>query len=240
MTCRVTAPSQSTIVPFLPLCGLGEKNKPPPFVGKNPNLCRLRRVTTSLVLRRRVSTPSCSPPPVLPHFIPSPSSSSTLASPVFIFRSHFLAVPPASPSRRLTAQVRSSKGRISGARWPTNLAGAGLRSATRSHKATRPLTRPGQTSKSSAEDSSPRTVRLQFAGSAAQASLDVRSPATWGSGPKGLFVSDYGAREKRSPLSGMDSDLEAFSHNPAGGSFAALPGRTAAKTNYLNPRFLSY
>jgi hypothetical protein len=38
----------------------------------------------------------------------------------------------------------------------------------------------------------------------------------------------------------MDSDLEAFSHNPADGSFAALPGRTAAKTNYLNPRFLSY
>ncbi|KAF2415400.1 hypothetical protein EJ08DRAFT_601115, partial [Tothia fuscella] len=43
-----------------------------------------------------------------------------------------------------------------------------------------------------------------------------------------------------SPRSGMDSDLEAFSHNPADGSFAALPGRTAAKTNYLKPRFLSY
>ena len=38
----------------------------------------------------------------------------------------------------------------------------------------------------------------------------------------------------------MDSDLEAFSHYPADGSFAALPGRTAAKTNYLNRRFLSY
>ena len=38
----------------------------------------------------------------------------------------------------------------------------------------------------------------------------------------------------------MDSDLEAFSHYPADGSFAALPGQTAAKTNYLNPRFLSY
>uniref|UniRef100_M4D100 Uncharacterized protein n=1 Tax=Brassica campestris TaxID=3711 RepID=M4D100_BRACM len=43
-----------------------------------------------------------------------------------------------------------------------------------------------------------------------------------------------------SPLSGMDSDLEAFSHYPADGSFAALPGQTAAKTNYLNQRFLSY
>ncbi|KAF2240169.1 hypothetical protein BU26DRAFT_443545, partial [Trematosphaeria pertusa] len=43
----------------------------------------------------------------------------------------------------------------------------------------------------------------------------------------------------KSPLSGMDSDLEAFSHNPADGSFAAMPRQTAAKTNYLNPRFLS-
>ncbi len=38
----------------------------------------------------------------------------------------------------------------------------------------------------------------------------------------------------------MDSDLEAFSHYPADGSVAALPGRTAAKTNYLNQLFLSY
>ncbi|KAF1343648.1 hypothetical protein EJ07DRAFT_148244, partial [Lizonia empirigonia] len=38
---------------------------------------------------------------------------------------------------------------------------------------------------------------------------------------------------RKSPRSGMDSDLEAFSHNPADGSFAAMPGQTAAKTNYL-------
>ncbi|TVY22086.1 hypothetical protein LHYA1_G009236 [Lachnellula hyalina] len=44
---------------------------------------------------------------------------------------------------------------------------------------------------------------------------------------------------RKSPLSGMDSDLEAFSHYPADGSFAALPCQTAAKTNYLNQRFLS-
>ena len=40
--------------------------------------------------------------------------------------------------------------------------------------------------------------------------------------------------------SGTDSDLEAFSHNLADGSVAAMPRRTAAKTNYLNQRFLSY
>ncbi|KAF2702391.1 hypothetical protein K504DRAFT_394450, partial [Pleomassaria siparia CBS 279.74] len=45
---------------------------------------------------------------------------------------------------------------------------------------------------------------------------------------------------RNSPLSGMDSDLEAFSYNLADGSFAAMPSQTAAKTNYLNPRFLSY
>src|ERR1700744_5047673 len=44
----------------------------------------------------------------------------------------------------------------------------------------------------------------------------------------------------KSPRSGTDSDLEAFSHYPADGSVAALPGQTAAKTNYLNQRFLSY
>jgi hypothetical protein len=38
----------------------------------------------------------------------------------------------------------------------------------------------------------------------------------------------------------MDSDLEAFSHNPTDDSFAALPARVAANTNYPNQRFLSY
>ena len=41
-------------------------------------------------------------------------------------------------------------------------------------------------------------------------------------------------------VSSTDSDLEAFSHNPADDSFAALPDRTAANTKYLNERFLSY
>ena len=41
-------------------------------------------------------------------------------------------------------------------------------------------------------------------------------------------------------VSGTDSDLEAFSHNPADDSFAPLPARTGANTKYLNERFLSY
>jgi hypothetical protein len=36
------------------------------------------------------------------------------------------------------------------------------------------------------------------------------------------------ASEHSSPISDMDSDLEAFSHYPADGSFAALPCQTDA------------
>ena len=49
-----------------------------------------------------------------------------------------------------------------------------------------------------------------------------------------------GGRRAQASHASLDSDLEAFSHNPADGSFAAMPGQTAAKTNYLKPRFLSY
>ena len=40
--------------------------------------------------------------------------------------------------------------------------------------------------------------------------------------------------------SSTDSDLEAFSHNPADGSFAPLAAQPRANTNYPNQRFLSY
>ncbi|KAK8955308.1 hypothetical protein KSP40_PGU002636 [Platanthera guangdongensis] len=38
----------------------------------------------------------------------------------------------------------------------------------------------------------------------------------------------------------LDSDLEAFSHNPTHGSFARLAFQLSAMTNCLNQRFLSY
>jgi hypothetical protein len=41
-------------------------------------------------------------------------------------------------------------------------------------------------------------------------------------------------------LFSMDSDLEAFSHNPTDGSFTALAGQLTVFTNYLKQRFLSY
>ncbi|KAK4383877.1 hypothetical protein Sango_3111200 [Sesamum angolense] len=45
-----------------------------------------------------------------------------------------------------------------------------------------------------------------------------------------------GVRVASSP----DSDLEAFSHNPAHGSFAPLAFQPSAMTNCANQRFLSY
>ncbi|KAJ5953708.1 hypothetical protein N7454_000604 [Penicillium verhagenii] len=99
--------------------------------------------------------------------------------------------------------------------------------------------KPTNLAKSSAEDLSPREVTLQSAsqlpgflpGSRRQPA-EVRGPEAYS-----YPTTTCGAK---SPRSGTDSDLEAFSHNPADGSVAALPGQTAAKTNYLNQRFLSY
>ena len=47
-------------------------------------------------------------------------------------------------------------------------------------------------------------------------------------------------RSTHSVFSSMDSDLEAFSHYPADGSFAPLAFQPGANTNYLNEGFLSY
>jgi hypothetical protein len=47
-----------------------------------------------------------------------------------------------------------------------------------------------------------------------------------------------GGRRRR--VSSLDSDLEAFSHNPAHGSFAPLAFQPSAMTNCVNQRFLSY
>jgi hypothetical protein len=41
-------------------------------------------------------------------------------------------------------------------------------------------------------------------------------------------------------VSSVDSDLEAFSHNPTDDSFTSLSVQTNVKTKYLNQWFLSY
>ena len=120
----------------------------------------------------------------------------------------------------------------------------GLISADRNNKATLLLTIPRCTSKSYTNDLSSRKMTLQSAGKHPRPFRQEhrRQPAMVQRRHKdALFVSIYYcARQKKSPRSSMDSDLEAFSHNPTDGSFAAMPDQTAAKTNYPNELFLSY
>jgi hypothetical protein len=47
-------------------------------------------------------------------------------------------------------------------------------------------------------------------------------------------------KSNRSPISSMDSGLEAFSRNPTHGSFSAWTFPSTEWTNYVNQRFLSY
>ncbi|KAK8955549.1 hypothetical protein KSP40_PGU022039 [Platanthera guangdongensis] len=51
----------------------------------------------------------------------------------------------------------------------------------------------------------------------------------------------HGTNERlRRRIFSVDSDLEAFSHNPTHGSFAPLAFQPSAMTNCVNQRFLSY
>jgi hypothetical protein len=68
---------------------------------------------------------------------------------------------------------------------------------------------------------------------------EYRDPPTMVYEPK-LYLNSTKIRGTNIIVSSTDSGLEAFSHNPTRGSFAALPDRTAANTNYANQRFLSY
>lgn len=112
----------------------------------------------------------------------------------------------------------------------------------RSSKATLPLTIPRPIFKSSAKDSSPRSCEIAMQSARGGNSATAGGLSTHASGgARGPPTSSrVTSGEVESAASSMDSDLEAFSHNPADGSFAAMPCRTAAKTNYLNQRFLSY
>jgi hypothetical protein len=59
-------------------------------------------------------------------------------------------------------------------------------------------------------------------------------------GPKAILTHENRKEEHRSPISSMDSGLEAFSRNPTHGSFSAWTFPSTEWTNYVNQRFLSY
>ena len=114
-------------------------------------------------------------------------------------------------------------------------------SVDRGSKATLPLTIPRRVFKSSAKDSARRPSGIALHGG---------RPRPLRRGGCACDTSPWGPR---SPTAGretdgglgrrftsLDSDLEAFSHNPAHGSFAPLAFQPSAMTNCVNQRFLSY
>ena len=115
----------------------------------------------------------------------------------------------------------------------------GLTSADRSNKATLLLTVPRPDS-SRLQRIHPRTYH-DCNSRTNQPDISVRpiKPTSFGSRAK-LYSNTSNTRGTNIVVSSMDSDLEAFSHNPADDSFAPLPDRTGANTKYLNERFLSY
>lgn len=84
-------------------------------------------------------------------------------------------------------------------------------------------------------------LELRFKGAPATGLLRGPGPSTWARGslaaPTVGREAD-GGRGRR--FFSLDSDLEAFSHNPTHGGFAPLAFQPSAMTNCVNQRFLSY
>ena len=113
-------------------------------------------------------------------------------------------------------------------------------SVDRGSKATLPLTMPRRVFKSSAKDSAHRPLGRELRGGLPR--HISRADLANGTGPWGAKHPNVGrvGRQADAPLASLDSDLEAFSHNPAHGSFAPLAFQPSAMTNCVNQRFLSY
>ncbi|KAK0593903.1 hypothetical protein LWI29_014657 [Acer saccharum] len=107
-------------------------------------------------------------------------------------------------------------------------------------KATLPLTIPRRVFKSSAKDSTRRSVGITFQGGPCGSSAARASPTARASGDREVPTAGRQTGGGRTRRSSPDSDLEAFSHNPAHGSFAPLAFQPSAMTNCANQRFLSY
>ncbi|MBA0671930.1 hypothetical protein Goklo_024654 [Gossypium klotzschianum] len=116
----------------------------------------------------------------------------------------------------------------------------GGRPMDRGSKATLPLTIPRHVFKSSAKDPNHCAVRITLQGGARDLSTAIAAPTTRALvGQRPLLRVDNRATGT-CISSSPDSDLEAFSHNPAHGSFAPLAFQPSAITNCANQRFLSY
>jgi hypothetical protein len=111
----------------------------------------------------------------------------------------------------------------------------GLISADRSNKATLLLTIPRCLLSRLQRISRAQLLKLLFSD---QAPLLKRGPVAqlYGTGRSYRY-----SRHRAAVLvSGTDSDLEAFSHNPTDCSFSPLASQLSENTKYQNQRFLSY
>ncbi|KAL8122707.1 hypothetical protein AgCh_010904 [Apium graveolens] len=106
----------------------------------------------------------------------------------------------------------------------------------RGSKATLPLTIPCRVFKSSAKDSTRRSVGIELHGGQRGTSTTLATPTTraFGGTRPLLLVGKQAA--STCVASSPDSDLEAFSHNPAHGSFVPLAFQPSAMTNCANQR----
>ncbi|KAK8632019.1 hypothetical protein V6N13_028796 [Hibiscus sabdariffa] len=110
----------------------------------------------------------------------------------------------------------------------------------RGSKATLPLTIPRRVFKSSAKDSTRRSVEITLQGGTRDLSDARAAPTTRALGGHRPLLRVGNRATGACVASSPDSDLEAFSHNPAHGSFAPLAFQPSAMTNCANQRFLSY
>ncbi|KAK8634342.1 hypothetical protein V6N13_022223 [Hibiscus sabdariffa] len=107
-------------------------------------------------------------------------------------------------------------------------------------KATLPLTIPRRVFKSSAKDSTRRSVEITLQGGTRDLSDARAAPTTRALGGHRPLLRVGNRATGACVASSPDSDLEAFSHNPAHGSFAPLAFQPSAMTNCANQRFLLY
>ncbi|KAK8670426.1 hypothetical protein V6N13_037044 [Hibiscus sabdariffa] len=106
----------------------------------------------------------------------------------------------------------------------------------RGSKATLPLTIPCLVFKSSAKDSTRRSVEISLQGGTRDLSDARAAPTTRALGGHRPVLRVDNRATGVCVASSPDSDLEAFSHNPAHGSFAPLAFQPSAMTNCANQR----
>ncbi|KAK8586343.1 hypothetical protein V6N13_009936 [Hibiscus sabdariffa] len=103
-------------------------------------------------------------------------------------------------------------------------------------KATLPLTIPRRVFKSSAKDSTRRSVEITLQGGTHDLSDARATPTTRALGGQRPLLRVGNRATGACVAYSLDSDLEAFSHNPAHGSFAPLAFQPSAMTNCANQR----